>query len=560
MPSSTDPIGADLRFTPQNGDGPTFAGTFDISGDAAALLRQAAAGPTQVTLTSAASPATPDEALWMTIRNRTDAISFPRYAAFINAVLCEQVASRDAACRPPAGQSAADFGAPSVQQRLDDLLARPSIYGSDAYQLLRLATQAFLAYEGGTTLLAPRFGGSGGSGNFALEEEARLGRPITLAEAREQLETYLSTQVGTVGGRGLPYLKRVVDVLLPGGSRAEGSPFCEGTLRNRLHCPSMMELIFDYWIEKGELKRSMQAVLLRFQNRRRGSGDPLVNLAVDPLQPLSNLVWGRLQDDPQHLSTLRRAYAYQYDYGLELHPGASDPVQPVESRTQFIESFHTLLEQAARFYQADADTTIRADGFPVLQALKDLHMVLAESFNNQSAEITRQVRVETLIDQYLFARKEMREFLRGRVMVPYAQAWMPQVETMKRLQGWAPQFSVSNFHILASAGEQLLLSARYADWSASQDAAIAVGWARYHRPLVQHYLHAYAAITGVDLALGTGDARQRAARVAQPALLMRQRAVAAQRPAAPALLEADLDFEAGALSPPLQRLRRPRIE
>jgi hypothetical protein len=552
--SPHDPITGTVSFTSTSADTSPghLAGTLDISGDAATLLRQAVAGPTEVTLARAASPATQDQALWIAIRNRVEAISFPRYAAFIQNVLCEGLEPGPAACGGGQGAMLGSFGSPGIEQRRAELMSRPSIFGADAYQLLKLATQAFLAFEGGTSIEPPRYGGGG---DPTADEALRLGRPITLAEAREQLEAYLGTQIGTVGGRGLPYLKRVVDALIPPGARAEGSPFCEHTLRNRLHCPAMCELIFDYWQEQAGLMQAVNAVLLRFQNRRRSAQDPLVNLAIDTLQPLSNLIWGRLQDEPQHLSVLRRAYAYQYDYGLELHGRAVGELKPVESRTQFIEAFHTLLHKAAQFYVADADTTIVADGFQMLHALKDLHMVLAESFNNQSAEITRQARVETLIDQYLLSRKEMRDFLRGRVMVPYPQAWMPQLQSMNRLQGWWPNLGVSNFHILASTAEQLLLSVRYGDWTATIDQAAAVNWARYWKPELRNYLHAYAAISGVDLAQEPGDPRSQQLRNAQPALLLRRRALAAPRQAAPASPTVETDETLEYAAPPAHRPR-----
>jgi hypothetical protein len=103
-----------------------------------------------------------------------------------------------------------------------------------------------------------------------------------------------------------------------------------------------------------------------------------------------------------------------------------------------------------------------------------------------------------LIQQWLLARPEMREFLRGRAMVPYREAWMGQVDTMKRLQGWTDT-SVSHFHDLAVYGEQLLLSIRFGDWVGVNDQDSAKNWARYWRPEVQGYISGYRAVTGVDL-------------------------------------------------------------
>jgi hypothetical protein len=48
-----------------------------------------------------------------------------------------------------------------------------------------------------------------------------------------------------------------------------------------------------------------------------------------------------------------------------------------------------------------------------------------------------------------------------------------------------------------------LLSVRYGDWIGVNDPAQAANWARYWRPEVQSYIHAYRAATGVDLTTET---------------------------------------------------------
>jgi len=93
----------------------------------------------------------------------------------------------------------------------------------------------------------------------------------------------------------------------------------------------------------------------------------------------------------------------------------------------------------------------------------------------------------------------MREFLQSRQMVPYREAWMPQVDTMKTLQGWS-DVTVTHYGDLGVYGEQILLSVRYGDWIDVNDENQAKNWARYWRPEIQGYLHAYRAVTGVDLA------------------------------------------------------------
>src|ERR1700739_2044239 len=95
------------------------------------------------------------------IRNRTDAIGFNRYNEFINRLLCEVTDRGTATCgdnriESAGGSNPGDFGSPSVSERRADLDARPSIYGVDAYNLLRLATEAFLIFETGIVVRPTR--------------------------------------------------------------------------------------------------------------------------------------------------------------------------------------------------------------------------------------------------------------------------------------------------------------------------------------------------------------------------------------------------------------------
>ena len=492
--------------------------------------------PLEVTLIRTAIAPTQDQALWMAIRNRSEAISFERYAAFIERLLCQNTSDDSAACGGTQGE-ASDFGQPSIAARRAGLAARPSIYGVDAYQLLKLATHAFLLVEGGVIVQPPRDPADGTISTDPVQpgqvppansifatipgEASRLGTDITYEEAQERLSTYLQTQIGGISAPGLPYLKRVATALL-GDRLAQGLPFCDQVLRNRLTCPSMTELLWNYWWEEGHLVQGMNAIALRFQNRRRGPSDPLAPLALDPLRGMHNLLWGRLQDAPNQLSVSRRAHEYAYAYGLPLRGRAVDDLAPVENRSQFITAFHTLLARAAQFYRESSNTTVIPDGFALLQSLKEVHMVLALSANNQFEDLKRQARVEMMIDQWLLSRTEMREFLRGRTMVPFEERWMSQQDTLMRLHGWGDG-TVSHYHYLATAGEMLLLSIRWGDWTGTIDQASASNWANQWRPEVQAYLHAYQAVTGVDLGAPLLDTHRDTARFAPPADLLAAR-------------------------------------
>jgi hypothetical protein len=489
-------------------------------------------GEADVTLRRADSQPTGDQALWAAIRNRTNAIGFPRYAQFINRLLCSGTDRGTPAHAATAAASlrADELGSPSVAERLTDLGNRPSIYGGDAYQLLKLATQAFMLFECGVVVRPPRDGQTGqfGYGGAVMpDEQGRDGDAPTFDEAQAALVSYLTRDIGFGGTERLPYLKRIASTLLTSGSAAEGSPYCEAVLQHRLDCPSMLELIWSYWHEQGMLVQTINTIALRFQNRRNGSRDPLAHLELDPLRPLSNLMWGYLQDEPHRLTLMRRAYEYDHEYGLCLEGKAVEEIASVDSRSKFIEAFHNLLYRTAAFYQEDADTTIVSDGFPLLNALKEVHMILAEGAHNQFGDLPWTSRAEMLMTQWLLARPELREFLRGRAMVPYREAWMGQVDTMKRIQGWS-DVGINHFRDLGTFGEQLLLSIRYGDWIDIDNQEHARNWARAWKPEVQTYIHSYLAVTGVDLAADMSDTRDAAIRTMQPSVLLRNRIAAQQ--------------------------------
>ena len=474
----------------------------------------------RVSLTRAEVVTTSDAALWAAIRNRTDAIRGDRYERFIERVLCDDVDPGLAVCHPEENKPGRATIATTLRAKRDELIGATIGYGVDAYNLLKYATQAFLLLETGVVIRHPRFPFDT-SEDAAIDElhdeEQRIGERVTFGDMETRLENYL----GTLNGP-LPYLKRVVaalDVITDGES-----PFCKGTLTHRFSCPSMLELIWSYWHEEGMLVQTMNAICMRFQNKRGPlERDPLANLEIDPLRPLNNLLWGYIQDEYNRLTVLRRAYEYDHQYGLKLVGKAVPELRSADSRSKFIEAFHSLLYRAAAFYREDADTTVIADAFALLSALRDVHLLLAEGAHNQFNDLPWTARAEMLMMQWLLGRQEMREFLRGRVMVPYSERWMGQVDTMKKLQGWTDT-SITHFRNLAVYGEQILLSIRYGDWSEINNQDFAKTWARDWRPEVQGYIYAYHAATGIDLSDETVDTKSAAARYAQPSFLLEQRA------------------------------------
>lgn len=431
---------------------------------------QAITGHVGVTLERTKSDPTLDQALWVAIRNRTHAINFHNYRRFIDRML-----AWDENQRLPE----------QLERRLRDLGAH--MHGVGAYQVLKMATETFLLLECGVRIppqdrLKPAFDPG--------EELYRLGEPFTRSDMELKLSEYLGQP------SQLPYITRVVEAAFPDFER-EG--FSGRLITARINQPCLIELIWNYWHEEGMLMQTLNAISLRFQNVRvPGERDPLANVEIDPLRPLNNLLWGYIQDEINRLSVKRRAYEYLHQYGLALFGRATPGVRPADNRSKFLEAFHNLLYQASVFYEKDFQTTVIADGFPLLNSLQEVHLVLAQGAHNQFGDLPWTARTEMLLAEYILARPEIRDFLQSRAMVPYKEAWMPQVDAMKSLQNWS-DVTVTYFRDLGVYGEQLLLSIRYADWIHVNNEDSAKNWARYWRPEIQGYLHAYRAVTGIDL-------------------------------------------------------------
>ena len=412
---------------------------------------------------------TRDQALWVAIRNRTHAIGFNRYSQFINRVLQNEDIEL--------------FGNPALSARVRE--QRAHLFGVGAYEVLKLATEAFLLMEAGIRIE--------GDDLYHTESElARMGGPTSLELAKEKLREYLGPK------HQLDYITRVIEAAFP--EWQEGTVCRDRVLTGGINEPCLIELIWSYWQEEGMLAQSMNAITRRFQNVRAGGDrDPLAHLEIDPLRPMNNIIWGFIQDEPNRLSVKRRAYEYEHQYGLTLYGKAVGHIRPADSRSKFLEAFHNLLHMCMVFFKEDNDTTVVAEGYPLLNALKEVHLILAQGLHNSAGSMPWTARAEMMLQQYVLSRQELRDFLQSRAMVPYKEAWMPQVDTMKTLQGWT-DVTVTHFRDLAVYGEQILLSVRYGDWIAINDEDAAKNWARYFKPEFYGYVNAYRAATGVDLA------------------------------------------------------------
>lgn len=262
-----------------------------------------------------------------------------------------------------------------------------------------------------------------------------------------------------------------------------------------------VELIWNYWLEEGMLVQTLNVILARFQNRRLPGRDPLSRFDVTPLLPLRNRLWGYAEDELHRLTVRRRAVEYEYEYGFSLIGRAVPrPHTVVERRNGFVATFHQVLFLAHRYFKELDDLTVQADAFPLYRALRDCHIVLSQGTQNQYGEMAVAARAEFIVMQSILAEPQMREFLGGRPMTPYPEAWMDRVDSMKSIQGWTDT-SIMHFNDLAEIGEQLVLTIRLGNWA---DPVVggteAATWAQAFRNGIQKYAAAYRTATGVDLA------------------------------------------------------------
>lgn len=399
-----------------------------------------------VALVPAAAPASQQATLWLFIERVADRLRFEEFGEFVQNEI--------------RGDRSVHAGRYLGAGKYQRLVGDPS-YGSGTYRSLHRLSKDFVT-------------------RVSLGERADVaGRRSAFTDEALDL-SYVSDQDDDLA-RPFPF-----------GIEAEAYPLGQ---------VPFVELIFVYWMEEAMVFQTLNHVIARFQNRRvGGKHDPLARLSVNPLMPLRGLLWGLAEAEGDRLTVRRRAAEYEYQYGLQLIGRAIPPGETlVERRTQFLEAFHTLLNACQHFYDRRDDKTVQADPFPLLSNLRELHLVLARGANNQFADLPLTARIETIDVQWMLAQPEMREFLGGPTMVPYEEPWMDRVDTMKSLQGWSDD-SVTHFYDLAFHGEQILLSVRHGRWNESHlKGADAENWALHWRNSIQRYMHAYRAVTGVDL-------------------------------------------------------------
>jgi hypothetical protein len=509
----SDAVTAGVSRSAANEAGATYELAFNLEADEPATTP--IGGNLNVAMSRSETEPTADLRLWGAIRASTEALSFDNYLRFMDGLF-------NASGRQPDGQNGSRRSGKSAFNALLQKRFLP-FTDTDAYRVMKAATEAFVMVNCGVVT-----GDEGIDGDIGVQAADYLGRrdlPKLVGDDLPYLEE-------VDGQRLFPYLaiirRKLPDVPFNEefcGSGAQAD-LCNGYVQEKLKNPCLLELIWSYWHEEGLQVQTMNAITRRFQNLRGVvQPDPLANMEVNPLRPLSSLLWGYIQDEQHRLTVARRNSEYDHEYGLQLEGRAVRGFRPADTRSRFIEAFHDLLRLCTVFYRQDDNTNIKADAFGVLNALKEVHLVLSQGAHSQFGDLPPTARIEMLMQQWLLSRSEFREFLPTRVMVAYPEPWMDRVDAMKKLQGWTDT-SVMIFHNLAVFGEQILLAIRYGNWSVVYEPTQAFNFARYWRPQVQGYIHAYRAATGVELSAETVDSRVDAT---LPSVLLQRRQAARQR-------------------------------
>lgn len=462
-------------------------------------------GPFRTQLIRSGGINTYDVALWALIRKGTDELSFDKYAKFMDFLFC---GGKDYI---PNGHTRDEI------ERLSNHRQLPFMH-IDAYRAVKIATEAFLMVN---CSVKNTFDPSdiedivnnvriidGIPDEKALNDYYDNRYKVPVAGLKDPIIPYLAVIRRKMQSEDIKFnsLDSALDQYIQSGQSATDK--CFGLINEKLTKPCFLELIWSYWHEESMMVQGLHAICRRFQNIRGTGGlEPLANLEIDPLRPLNNLLWGYIQDYQHRLSVRRRAYEYNHLYGISLKGDATRGMNFADPRSRFIEAFHTLLNLASRFYKQADDVTVVPDGFPVLNGLRETHLILSEGAGNQYGDLPSTSRAEMLMEQWLLARPEFREFLPTRAMVAYPEPWMDRVAALNQVLGHT-NTSVLHFNYLAVFGEKILLSIRFGNWAdPATSSHNAANWAHFWRKEIQGYIHAYRAVTGVDLSADNGQQR-----------------------------------------------------
>jgi hypothetical protein len=258
----------------------------------------------------------------------------------------------------------------------------------------------------------------------------------------------------------------------------------------------LIEPIWSFWLDAARLAR----ITTDFSARQidaptRGSARRIPKL--DLPQPLITALTTWFNDHRDGTRASAREANYRAHYDLRL-PGANGKLKP----SQFLDDFHAVLVAAVR-HQATPGSSHMST---LLFLLRRLHIGMSHTASLivdgvPTSEVFQRLgeslslgRSDLLVAQWLLANPAIVAAVRGLILVPYPEQWMPPLDRLRQLTDTLDSLNFF-YHDLAVTSESLLLSIRFGNWI-QPDRAAAANWATFWQDDIARYLVAYEELTG----------------------------------------------------------------
>jgi len=348
MPNTNDPnqLSSDVPATPQKLE----PGKKPPVPDPQPPQHVVVDGVTRMALENAPPPLVANDfaaSLNAVILSCTTGLRFKNYSQYIDRVFCSVSTEGLNKTERELRQQAID---PDQPKGPTDFRAFSNRY---AYDLLKAATEAYILMEC--------------AGYPGLEDDLEGYDKTVLSRSntKEELLRIFNNSY-LIDHKILPYIDTVINSYIDiNDAKPVAVSLCKVSPLSSFQ-PCCIELIWNYWHEEGMLVQTINAISLRFQNKRSRNGrDPLANLEIEPLRPISEIFWGYVQDEPNRLTIVRRAYEYAHEYGLSLFGKAVPAINPADVRARFLEAFHKLLHISSSYFVAQSNRFVVPDAFPL---------------------------------------------------------------------------------------------------------------------------------------------------------------------------------------------------
>lgn len=271
----------------------------------------------------------------------------------------------------------------------------------------------------------------------------------------------------------------------------------------------LVEPIWSFWLDAAQLARVTTLLAARQIDAPMPGSRRIPKLNLPP--PLTALLTTWFNDHHGRARASDRAANYVAHYGLRL-PGVRG--RPGVKSSRFLDAFHTVLREAVRHKAAQPQAS---DASYLFFLLRRVHIHLARTASlvvegvpnpdlfTRLGESLSLGRADLLTAQWLLARPELTAALRGRILVPYPEQWMPTLDRLRQLTHTIDSLTPF-YYDLATTSEALLLSIRLGNWTQLFPPA-ATNWATFWQDDIARYLVAYQEITSIALTVATKQAR-----------------------------------------------------